>query len=82
MRAVGVIFMHFDLAFGQILVKLYLKKRLNFIYIAFRLGACALADVFTCLNSSISLGASSRLIANALNTLFCIKFLWLKSRGF
>ncbi|EEV17310.1 hypothetical protein CAMGR0001_1606 [Campylobacter gracilis RM3268] len=34
MRAVGVIFVHFDLAFGQILVKLYPKKRLNFIYFA------------------------------------------------
>ena len=30
MRAVGVIFVHFDLAFGQILVKLYHKKALKF----------------------------------------------------
>ncbi|EKU10397.1 hypothetical protein CSUNSWCD_925 [Campylobacter showae CSUNSWCD] len=35
MCAVGVIFVHFDLVFWQILVRLYPKKRLNFIYIAF-----------------------------------------------
>jgi len=73
MRAVGVIFVHFDLAFGQILVKLYLKKALKFIYIAFWLGDCALADVFNLLNSSTSLGVSPRLVASLLNALFCIK---------
>lgn len=51
----GVIFVHFDLVFRQILGTLYSKKRLNFIHIAFWLGACALADVFCLLNSSTSL---------------------------
>ena len=46
MRAMGVIFVHFDLVFGQILVKLYHKKALKFYLYRLLVGIYALADVF------------------------------------
>ena len=82
MRAMGVIFVHFDLVFRKILDTLYHKKAIKFyLYRLLARRLCAF-DIFSLLNPSISLGTLLEPIANVLNALFCIKILRLKSRGF
>ena len=66
MHTVGVIFVHFDLAFGQILVKLYLKKVLKFYLYRLLVRRLCAFDIFSLLNPSISLSTLLEPIAKVL----------------